>query len=464
MVTEGKSGTFQIKNQKCYHQIALLRIFTNMSYWTKRRKIRAEVQQVLDSVSDGNLKLPEIVDNVKNYSFPQFKHSMPKKVSQNMSAQDDVNFFDLPVRNIFSVNVPVTAEQSIDGNGDPESAWNYDSDHYISSSDESDDEDSTNKLDDNIQQVTSELPVWATECHISHSALSRLLAIFRKVIPSLPKDPRTLLRTRNFIKPQEIAGGCFCYFEIKNGIIDNISSVNSNTITLQINIDGLPLFKSSKTELWLILGMIEKFCDRMQINRHPFIIGVYCGNKKPSDLDQYLNDFVTEAVELQTNGIILDGRHYNVKISSFVCDMPARIYSKATKGHGGYHGCDRCEQNGEYHGRVTFPETNAVMRTYESFRNQSDKEHQIGTSSLCRLELNMISQFPLDYMHLVCLGVIRKLVFIWIKGPLKTRLGPADVLRLGDNLVTIRKLVPTEFMRKPRSISEFQHWKATEFR
>ena len=171
-----------------------------------------------------------------------------------------------------------------------------------------------------------------------------------------------------------------------------------------------------------------------------------------------------EAVELQTNGINLGGRHYNVKISSFVCDMPATTYIKATKGHGGYHGCDKCEQNGEYHGRMTFLETNAVKRTDESFRNQSDKEHHIGNLSLCRLELNMISQFPLDYMHLVCLGVMRKLVYIWIIGPLKTRLGPADILRLGDNLVKIRKLVPTEFVRKPHSISEFQHWKATEFR
>ena len=75
---------------------------------------------------------------------------MPEKVSQNVSAQDNADFFDLPVLNIFSVNIPVTAEQSIDGNGDPESAWNYDSDHYMSSSDESDDEDSTSNLDGNL--------------------------------------------------------------------------------------------------------------------------------------------------------------------------------------------------------------------------------------------------------------------------------------------------------------------------
>ncbi len=96
--------------------------------------------------------------------------------------------------------------------------------------------------------------------------------------------------------------------------------------------------------------------------------------KKPTNLDQYLSDFVTQAVELLTNSIIHDGRHYNVKISSFVCDMPIKTYIKATKGHGGYHGCDRWEQYREYHGKVTFPETNAVMRTDKSFRNQSDKK------------------------------------------------------------------------------------------
>ena len=40
-----------------------------MSYWTKRRNIRAEVQQVLDGISEKSLKLREIVDNVKNYCF-----------------------------------------------------------------------------------------------------------------------------------------------------------------------------------------------------------------------------------------------------------------------------------------------------------------------------------------------------------------------------------------------------------
>ena len=30
-------------------------------------------------------------------------------------------------------------------------------------------------------------------------------------------------------------------------------------------------------------------------------------------------------------------------------------------------------------------------------------------------------------MHLVCLGVMRKLVYIWLKGLLKTRLGPRVV-------------------------------------
>ncbi len=47
---------------------------------------------------------------------------MPEKVSYKMSAQDDADFFNLPVLDIFSVNVPVTTEQNIDGNGDPESS------------------------------------------------------------------------------------------------------------------------------------------------------------------------------------------------------------------------------------------------------------------------------------------------------------------------------------------------------
>ena len=76
----------------------------------------------------------------------------------------------------------------------------------------------------------------------------------------------------------------------------------------------------------------------------------------------------------------------------------------------------------------------------------------------------MVSQFPLDYMHLVCLGVVRRLLNLWLRGPLKSRLSAKVVDSISSQLVKMRPNIPVEFARKPRSLREVDRWKATEFR
>jgi len=57
---------------------------------------------------------------------------------------------------------------------------------------------------------------------------------------------------------------------------------------------------------------------------------------------------------------------------------------------------------------MLFLEMNANLRTDKNFVNRQNEEHHIGRSIFERANLEMISQFPLDYMHLVCLGVVKK--------------------------------------------------------
>lgn len=114
-------------------------------------------------------------------------------------------------------------------------------------------------------------------------------------------------------------------------------------------------------------------------------------------------------------------RNWKVKISAVICDAPARAMVKAIKGHGGYGGCDKCVQHGLRLDKLTFPETNAALRTDEAFIEMVDEERH---TPLTELGIGMVSAFPADYMHLACLGVVRGLLKFWIKGPLSTRLGP----------------------------------------
>jgi len=91
-------------------------------------------------------------------------------------------------------------------------------------------------------------------------------------------------------------------------------------------------------------------------------------------------------------------------------------FVKNTKGHPGYFGCDKGSQEGEYvAGGMTFPENAAELHTDHTFCAMMNYEHHNGQSPLTKLSVDMITAFPLDYMHLICLGVMRKLLYLWIK-------------------------------------------------
>ena len=94
----------------------------------------------------------------------------------------------------------------------------------------------------------------------------------------------------------------------------------------------------------------------------------------------------------------------------------------------------------------------------------ADEGHHRGPSPFRELNIGMVSQFPLDYMHLVCLGVMRRLLWLWRKGPLQGRISSRNLGSISNLLVGLVGFIPGEFSRKPRPLMEVDRWKATEFR
>ena len=114
---------------------------------------------------------------------------------------------------------------------------------------------------------------------------------------------------------------------------------------------------------------------------------------------------------------------------------------------------------------MTFPEVNSPVRTDLSFEMMSDDEHHTGKSPLVDAGIGMVSSFPHDYMHLLCLGVVRRLLDSWIApGPLLCRLSSHQMQLISNELVGLRSFIPMDFARKPRQLSERLRWKATELR
>ena len=236
--------------------------------------------------------------------------------------------------------------------------------------------------------------------------------------------------------------------------------MNLTTLTLQFNIDGLPLFKSSSLQFWPILAILK--CD---YTKSPFIVGIFCGLSKPKCVVEYLKQFVRDLKNVLANGIIHKGKLLNVEVSSFVCDAPARAYVKNVKSHNRYSGCDKCDQEGVWKNKMTYPETDVRLRTDSSYYDMIDEEHHLKqTLSPLTGIVKMVYSFPIDYMHLCCLGLMRKLLNMWSKGKLATRLPSQTVNSISSKLLVLHSHTPVEFNRKPRGLNELDRWKATELR
>ncbi|EFN84695.1 hypothetical protein EAI_00175, partial [Harpegnathos saltator] len=311
------------------------------------------------------------------------------------------------------------------------------------------------------------LSQWAIEEHISQSSLRSLLQGIKQYTCencslNIPFDPRTLLHTPRSSNVEICAGGQYFHFGLRKGILSIIPSLSRNITEtkISINVDGLPLSKSSQRQFWPILGSVAE-------SKEVYIIGIYYGTQKPSDNNKFLAKFVDEIKILHEEGIILKNTSVSCTIHSIICDAPAKAFMLQIKGHNGYSSCTKCITEGSYvNGKMCFPETNAQVRTDTDFRLRKDENYHIGHSALLALpNFDLVNNILLDYMHLVCLGVMRKLLYIWLFGDFKVRLQHRKVETISSELENVLKLyMPCEFVHKPRSLALVKLWKATEFR
>ena len=110
---------------------------------------------------------------------------------------------------------------------------------------------------------------------------------------------------------------------------------------------------------------------------------------------------------------------------------------------------------------------NLVYRTIISFLNQTQEDHHKAdvNSPFLNLPIDTVQDFPDDYMHQVCLGVMKNLLLTWMRGPrANNRLSSGQIGQISTKLVSLSQYIPQEFARKPRGLEEVDRWKATEFR
>lgn len=301
---------------------------------------------------------------------------------------------------------------------------------------------------------------WSSEYGVKRTAVNSLLQHFHGKIPSIPKDYRTLLQTPKKLHRIQMSDGEYIHIGVKQNIISYLKTLRRNlptTLKLDFNVDGLPIYKNGiKNSFWLILCNInaKKVCA----------IGIFHGSNKPN-FEEFLKPFADELLLLES----IRWRNKNIKIifGNCICDAPARAGVCGTRQFNSRFGCPKCCIKGEFvAGRMTFSRNVDVEKRNDcNFRSRVDQNFHIFTSPLEILNIDMIENFPLDYLHVVLLGVMKRILRIWFGWKGRKGIFDSDVKnRISKALMFLNKSKPAEFHRPIRSLDYIGFYNGTQLR
>jgi len=316
--------------------------------------------------------------------------------------------------------------------------------------------------------ISDKLRSWVIKYNVSHNCCNSLLKLMKSEGLKVPNDIRTLMKTPKTHNIVNISNGSYIHLGIENMLLPILNKNNADiyipyhVIKIGINIDGLPISRSSKSQLWPILISVLNF---KELINNVMAVGIYHGDKKPNSIEEFMNPFVLDLLSIMNSGLNVNGTLMKLEISNIVCDAPAKSFLLNVKSHNAYFGCTSCLEEGTYVShRVVFPGTDSTLRTDYSFRNRLNEDYYKGPSPLELLPIDIVDTVCLDYMHNVCLGVTKRLVELWVKGKKDIRMVDDNIQEVNNALLKKRDYVPSEFCRLPRPLGDIEFWKATELR
>lgn len=282
--------------------------------------------------------------------------------------------------------------------------------------------------------------------NLTHVQCNSLLSLLRShsCFSALPKDARTLLNTpRKCVSVSTVEPGEYIHFDVESEIIKNLSHVSLtsiNVLELDFNTDGCALDRSGCIHIWPIQCRIVNI-EKMK----PIVIGIYKGVHKPKNSNIFFEKFTMDIRRIISNGgIELYGNKIPVRLRSFIADAPARAFILNHRGHTSGHPCSKCKVSGiQYEGRYIFNGVGHCSRTDEEYNRCVDQDHhKEDNSPLSLLPIGMVSQVPFEYMHLVCLGVMKKVLSAWVYGKYSrlSKLSSSNISRISERF--FKNIVP----------------------
>lgn len=267
--------------------------------------------------------------------------------------------------------------------------------------------------------------------------------------------------------------------DIYDGILYKKQQCNS--LSLNMNCDGLPIFKSG-VSLWPIQLVLNELPPKLR-KRNIILAGLWFGPTKPS-MFTFLKPFAEEMQNLAENGIKwkIGDEVITTKVFLSLCalDSVARCQVSNMKQFNGEYGCGLCLNKGERvqkgKGHVRIYNHNDVTeqkRTDEQLRShaaaafaQGDDVFGVkGPSPLFNIpKFNIAEGFPPDPLHAIDLGVCRQVASLWFDSS-----NHNEEWYIGGSMEEMDRRMtsfhpPTEVTRTPHPVSDHSHWKGSEWR
>ena len=199
------------------------------------------------------------------------------------------------------------------------------------------------------------------------------------------------------------------------------------------NVDGLPLFKSSK---FIINELPYKLCT---LKENVIISGLWFGETKPN-MTLFLKQIITALLALEQHGVEIKPPTCNrpfiskVIVLAGTCDLPEKCLMLNSIQFNGEYGCSKCLEPGitfttsaHVHTHVypynsEYPTGHGPKRSKDAHHEDAIKAledglvvHGVkGSSWLMKLtHYDTIRGTTVDYMHCALLGVMKVLMSLW---------------------------------------------------
>ena len=256
-----------------------------------------------------------------------------------------------------------------------------------------------------------------------------------------------------------------------------------------LDTDGVPVFRSSNFQLWpLYLVINELEPPKRFLNENIIFAGLWYGQRKPL-MWLFLKPTFESLLKLE-HGIDFktdDNKTVTIKGILLSCTsyLPAKCLLCGSMQYNGHNGCWKCLQRGEtfsgndgQRGTWAYPfsdsDPTGPARTHDQVLDNAKQamnsktdvngvKHWTWFHKLNYFDL--VKGVGIDYMHGICLGVVKLLICIWFFAEFKTaKFSIHNYVGIIDRRISEIKPI-VDISRVPRSIAkDLKHWKASEFR